>query len=50
MLKLETDINIRLGKAATVFWQLNVKLKLYMSTVVAMPVGHGKAQPGYSID
>jgi len=43
---VETDINIRLGKAATVFRQLNriwpssslsqdVKLKLYMSTVVA---------------
>jgi len=43
---VETDINVRLGKAATIFPQLNkiwqssslsqnVKLKLYMSTVVA---------------
>jgi len=43
---VETDINVRLGKAATIYWQLNriwqtsslsqnVKLKLYMSTVVA---------------
>jgi len=43
---VDTDINVRIGTAATVFWRLNkiqqssslsqnVKLKLYMSTVVA---------------